>query len=70
MKRFIAEEASESDCAELAARLEITPKSASVAVHRLRTRYRHLVRDEVLATVSGPKLVKGEFLELFGPGVS
>jgi RNA polymerase sigma-70 factor (ECF subfamily) len=66
LKRFIAEEASEGDCADLAARLDITPKSASVAVYRLRTRYRHLIREEVLATVSDTELVKAEFLDLFG----
>ena len=66
LKRFIAEAADEADCSELALQLDITPKSASVAVYRLRTRYRHLIRDEVLATVSNTELVKAEFLELFG----
>jgi len=66
LKRFIADEASERDCADLAAQLEITPKSASVAVYRLRTRYRQLIREEVLATVSGTELVKAEFIDLFG----
>ena len=66
LKGFVAEEASEADCQDLATKLDITPKSASVAVYRLRTRYRKLVREAVLATVSGPELVKDEFLELFG----
>ena len=66
LKRFIAEEAGDGDCLDLAARLGITPMSASVAVYRLRTRYRQLIRDEVLATVADTELVKAEFLELFG----
>jgi RNA polymerase sigma-70 factor (ECF subfamily) len=66
LKRFIAGEASESDCADLAARLDITSKSAAVAVYRLRTRYRHWIRDEVLATVANVELVQPEFLALFG----
>ena len=40
--------------------------SASVAVYRLRTRYRELILEEVLATVSDTELVKAEFLDLFG----
>lgn len=66
LRRFIADEANEGDCADLAARLEITPKSASVAVYRVRTRFRQLIREEVLATVSDTELVKAEFLDLFG----
>jgi RNA polymerase sigma-70 factor (ECF subfamily) len=66
LKRFIADEANEGDCADLAARLAITPKSASVAVYRLRTRFRQWIREEVLATVSDTELVKAEFLDLFG----
>ena len=68
LKRFLTDEASDGDCAELATRLEITPKSASVAVYRARTRYRQCLRDEVQETVSGPDLVKAEFLDLFGKG--
>ena len=72
LKPFIAQEASKADCEDLAERLEITPKSASVAVYRLRTRYRHFIRDEVLATVADAdaESVNLEFMELFGIGGS
>jgi len=39
---------------EVAKRLGIQPTSVAVAVHRLRQRYRQLIRDEVLLTVTEP----------------
>jgi RNA polymerase sigma-70 factor (ECF subfamily) len=68
LKRFIAEKASESDCVDVAAKLEVTPKSASVAIYRLRARYRECLQDEVLATVSDTELVKPELVDLFATG--
>ena len=70
LKPFIAQEASKADCEDLAARLEITAKSASVTVYRLRTRFRHFIRDEVLATVADAESVNAEFMDLFGIGGS
>lgn len=65
LKRFIAETASDSDCVEMAAKLEVTPKSASVAIYRLRARYRECLQDEILATVSDTELVKAELVDPF-----
>jgi RNA polymerase sigma-70 factor (ECF subfamily) len=36
-----------------------------VAVHRLRQRYRELLRDEIAQTVSGPAEVEEELRHLF-----
>jgi hypothetical protein len=70
LKRFLAEEATDSDCAALAEQLGISAKSVSVAIYRLRNHYRKLVRAEVMATVSNSEMVPNEFQDLFGPGRS
>jgi RNA polymerase sigma factor (sigma-70 family) len=70
LKPFIAQEASKADCENLAEQLKITPKSASVTVYRLRTRFRHFIRDEVLSTVADAEAVNAEFMDLFGIGGS
>ncbi len=46
--------------AELAARLGVAESSAYSAVHRLRQRYRELLRDEIAQTVSGPGEIEEE----------
>ena len=51
--------------AELAARLKMTEGAIKVAVHRLRQRYRELLRDEIAQTVSGPAEVEEELRHLF-----
>jgi RNA polymerase sigma-70 factor (ECF subfamily) len=51
--------------AELAARLKLTEGAVKVAVHRLRQRYRELLRDEIAQTVSGPAEVEEELRHLF-----
>jgi RNA polymerase sigma-70 factor (ECF subfamily) len=51
--------------AELAARLKLTEGAIKVAVHRLRQRYRELLRDEIAQTVSGPAEVEEELRHLF-----
>ena len=45
---------------ELAAELGMTPGAVKVAVHRLRRRYRELLRAEVAETVADPKDVRDE----------
>ncbi len=65
LKRFLSEEASESDCAAGATKFGLSPKAVSSAVSRLRDRYRELVRRVVLATVSGQEDIDAEFQELF-----
>ena len=51
--------------AELAARLGTSEGAVQVAVHRLRKRYRALVREAIAATVADEAEVDGEIRELF-----
>ena len=50
---------------DLAARLNMSEGSIKVAVHRLRKRYRELLREEVAQTVSTPEEVEDEIRALF-----
>jgi len=51
--------------AEIGARLGISEGAVKVAVHRLRQRYRDLLREEIAHTVSGPEQVEEEIRALF-----
>lgn len=51
--------------AELAARLETTDGAVKVAAHRLRRRYRELLRQTILDTLSDPEDLEDELAELF-----
>ncbi len=51
--------------AELARQLDISEGAVKVAVHRLRQRYRALLRDTIADTVSGPDEVEDELRYLF-----
>ncbi len=51
--------------AALAANLAMTEGSVKVAVHRLRQRYRQLLRDEIAHTVVNPEEVEEELRYLF-----
>ena len=51
--------------AELARRLGTTEGAAQVAVHRLRKRYKAVVRDQIAATVDDPAEVEDEIRALF-----
>jgi len=51
--------------AQLAARLGTTEGAAKVAVHRLRRRYRGVLRDEIAQTVADPAEIDGEIRRLF-----
>jgi len=51
--------------AQLAARLHMNEGAVKVAVHRLRKRYRQLLRDEIAQTTAGPGDVDGELRHLF-----
>lgn len=50
---------------ELAARLGMSEGHVKVAVHRLRQRYRELVRAEIADTVEAPREIEAEMRELF-----
>jgi RNA polymerase sigma factor (sigma-70 family) len=51
--------------AELAVKLDMNEKAVKVAVHRLRQRYRGLLRDEIAQTVANPAEIDDEIRHLF-----
>jgi RNA polymerase sigma-70 factor (ECF subfamily) len=51
--------------AELGTRLGLSEGAVKVAVHRLRRRYRELLRAEIAGTVAGPEEVEEEIRHLF-----
>ncbi len=51
--------------AELAARLGMTEGAVKVAVHRLRQRYRSVLRQEIAETVADPAEIDDEIRQLF-----
>ena len=51
--------------AEVAAQLGLSEGAVKVAIHRLRERYRELIRAEIAETVSKPEEVDAELAELF-----
>ena len=51
--------------AQLSAKLHISDSALKVTVHRLRRRYRDLLRMEVAATVSKPEEIEEELRYLF-----
>jgi RNA polymerase sigma-70 factor (ECF subfamily) len=50
---------------ELAARMGMSEGAVKVAAHRLRQRYRELLREEIANTVAGPEDVEEELQHLF-----
>lgn len=52
LKPFLARESDEGEYAALAGRLGMTANAVAVAVHRLRERYRELVRMDIAQTVA------------------
>lgn len=69
LKPFLTATPDKGDYTELAKRLRLKPGAVAVMVHRLRQRYRALVRREVTRTLSNPTEVEDELEYLFG-GVS
>jgi RNA polymerase sigma-70 factor (ECF subfamily) len=65
LKRFLTENASGNDYAVAAKNLGVEVSSAPVMVHRLRQRYRELVRQEVSQTVASPTELDEEMRHLF-----
>jgi hypothetical protein len=56
---FLSKEPAEGDYARTASQLGLSPGAVSVAVHRLRHRYRELVGDEIAQTVANPADIEG-----------
>jgi RNA polymerase sigma-70 factor (ECF subfamily) len=65
LKPFLTAAAGEADYAAAAPSLGVSASSVPVLVHRLRQRYRELVRDEVAQTVSSPVELEEEMRHLF-----
>ena len=65
LKVYLAAEASAPPHAEVAAELGMSEGAVKVAVHRLRQRYRQLLRDEIARTVGDERDVDGEIGRLF-----
>jgi RNA polymerase sigma-70 factor (ECF subfamily) len=62
---FIIGEHSGTTYCDVAAKLNITEAAAKMAAHRMRRRYRHLLREEIAQTVDGPDDVDDEIRNLF-----
>ena len=64
LKRTLAGARESQPYAELAPRMGMSQGAIKVAVHRLRRRYRQLIRDEIARTVASPEEVDSEMRHL------
>jgi RNA polymerase sigma factor (sigma-70 family) len=64
LKQFLSTEPREGDYAGIGDRLSMSVAAVSTAVHRLRHRYRELVRDEIARTVSSQDELEEEIRSL------
>ena len=60
LKGFLSADAQSGEYADIAARLNLSAAAVPVAVHRLRQRYREVVRDEIAHTVTNPQEIDEE----------
>jgi len=65
LKVFLGGEERANSYAEIAQRLRTTEGTVKVTVHRLRQRYRELLRLEIASTVDGPEAIDDKICELF-----
>ena len=65
LKSFLTTEGSAADYGEVAQKLGVATNSVPVLVHRLRQRYRELVRAELAQTVATPSDLDDEMRHLF-----
>ncbi len=65
LKGFIIGEHAGTTYREVAEELGLTQAAAKMAAHRMRRRYRELLRHEILQTVNGPEEVDEEIQNLF-----
>jgi RNA polymerase sigma-70 factor (ECF subfamily) len=65
LKAFLTGQKAAVSYAEVARELDMTEGAAKVAAHRMRRRYRELLRAEIAETVSGPEEVEDEIRRLF-----
>jgi RNA polymerase sigma-70 factor (ECF subfamily) len=66
LKKFLMAGGGESAQSEVAKSLGMEEGAVRVAIHRLRKRYRALLRDEIAHTLSDPAMVDEEMRSLFG----
>ncbi len=66
LKIFLESPAADRDYESAGSALGMKPGAVAVAVHRLRQRYRDLVRAEIAHTVSSPQEMAEELRHLFG----
>ena len=65
LKTFLSNEGGEAAYAKAGAELNHSAQSVAVAVHRMRRRFRHLVRSAIADTVSTSDEVEEEYRSLF-----
>ena len=65
LKVFLTGEKAPVSNRELAGELSMTEGALKVAIHRLRRRYRELLRTEIGQTVAGPEEIEQEIRDLF-----
>jgi RNA polymerase sigma-70 factor (ECF subfamily) len=65
LKPFLSSEGDENAYAQAGTELNRSPKTVAVAVHRIRRRFRYLVRSAIADTVSTPDEVEEEYRSLF-----
>ena len=65
LKSLLAKEDSRLPYSEVAARLNLTEAAVKMAVHRLRLRYREILKAQIAQTVSSPQEIEEEIRHLF-----
>jgi RNA polymerase sigma-70 factor (ECF subfamily) len=65
LKGFLTGEQTQVTYGQLAAELNMSEGAVKVAVHRLRRRYRELLRAEIEETVADPQVIDQEIRDLF-----
>jgi len=65
LKVYLTGERSSVSYRDVAAELDMTEGAVKVAVHRLRRRYRELLRDEIAQTVAAEEQIDEEIRDLF-----
>ena len=64
LKQFLAAGPQEMPYREIAEELAMSEGAVKVAVHRMRRRYRELLKEEIAQTVAGPESLEDELREL------
>lgn len=66
LEPFLTADSSEDGYGGVCDQIGLTPQAFAVAVHRLRRRFRHCVRQQVEMTLADPSDVEAEMKHLFG----